>query len=108
MESVEPTSIGNELPPFHLEHFPDRLLGQFWMAMRPGVGDALIEQTVGWVEPKAKPINLREKMMGFAKSSTHPMVAREGAAVHRQPPLMAKCSWPSFETAALRPPHDED
>src|SRR4051794_4059404 len=44
MESVEPTRIGNELRPFRLEHLPDRLLSQFWMAMHLGVGDALIEQ----------------------------------------------------------------
>src|SRR5712664_1909900 len=36
--------IGNELWPFRLEHLPDCLLGQFWMAMRLGVGDAFIEQ----------------------------------------------------------------
>src|SRR3979411_1124983 len=44
MEPVEPTSIGNKLRPFRFEHFPDRLLGQLWMAMRLGVGDAFVEQ----------------------------------------------------------------
>jgi hypothetical protein len=31
-------------------------------------------ELVGWVEPKAKPINLSPKM-GFAFGSTHPTVA---------------------------------
>jgi len=44
MESIEPAGIGNELWPFRLEHLPDCLLGQFWMAVRLGVGDAFIEQ----------------------------------------------------------------
>ena len=44
MEAVEPARIGNELWPLRLEHLPDRLLGQLWMAMRLGVGDAFIEQ----------------------------------------------------------------
>src|SRR4249920_2248532 len=44
MVSVEPTGIGNEPWPFRLEHIPDCLLGQFWMAIRLGVGDAFIEQ----------------------------------------------------------------
>src|SRR6267378_1681354 len=44
VESVEPAGIGNELWPFRLEHLPNRLLGQFWMAMRLGVGNALIQQ----------------------------------------------------------------
>src|SRR6202790_5279418 len=44
MEAVEPAGIGNELRPLYLEHLPDRLFGQLRMAMRPGVGDAFIEQ----------------------------------------------------------------
>ena len=44
VEAVEPARIGNELRPFRLEHFPDRLLGQFRMAMCLGVGNAFIEQ----------------------------------------------------------------
>ena len=44
VESVEPAGIGDELRPFRLEHLPDRLLGQLRMAVRLGVGDALIEQ----------------------------------------------------------------
>src|SRR5258705_13431192 len=44
VESVEPTGIGNKLWPLRLEHLPDCLLGQFWMAMRFGVGDALVQQ----------------------------------------------------------------
>src|SRR5262245_27427339 len=44
MEAVKPAGIGNELGTFGFEHFPDRLLGQLRMAMRLGVGDALIEQ----------------------------------------------------------------
>ena len=44
MEAVEPARIGNELRPLRLEHLPDRLLGQLRMAMRLGVGDALVEQ----------------------------------------------------------------
>src|SRR3954468_4694473 len=38
VESIELASIGNELRPLRLEHFPDRLLGQLWMAMHLGVG----------------------------------------------------------------------
>ena len=44
VEAVEPARIGNELRPLRLEHLPDRLLGQLRMAMRLGVGDALVEQ----------------------------------------------------------------
>ena len=44
MEPIEPAGIGNELRPLGFEHFPDRLFGQFRMAMRLGVGDALIQQ----------------------------------------------------------------
>src|ERR1019366_5186158 len=44
VESVEPTSIRNKLWPFGFEHLPDRLFGQFRMAMRFGVGDALVQQ----------------------------------------------------------------
>src|SRR5437870_13810087 len=44
VEAVEPARIGNELRPLRLEHLPDRLRGQLWMAMRLGVGNALIEQ----------------------------------------------------------------
>src|SRR3974390_3074166 len=44
VEPIEPAGIGNELWPFRLEHIPDRLLGQFWMAVRLGVGDAFIKQ----------------------------------------------------------------
>src|SRR6202040_2157780 len=36
--------IRNELRPLRLEHLPDRLVGQLRMAMRLGVGDALVEQ----------------------------------------------------------------
>ena len=36
----ETAGIGNELRPLRLEHLPDRPLGQLWMAMRLGVGDA--------------------------------------------------------------------
>jgi hypothetical protein len=42
MESIEPARIGNELRPLRLEHLPDRLLGQFRMAVGLGVGDAFI------------------------------------------------------------------
>ena len=38
------TGVGNELRPLRLEDFPDHLLGQLWMAMHLGVGDAFIEQ----------------------------------------------------------------
>src|SRR5687767_8857473 len=44
MEAVEPARIGNELWPLRLEHFPDRLLGQLWMAMRFGIGNALVAE----------------------------------------------------------------
>ncbi len=44
MESIEPAGIGNELPPLGFEHLPDRLFGQFRMAMRFGVGDALVQK----------------------------------------------------------------
>src|SRR6202011_2696437 len=44
VESVEPTSIWNELWPFRFEHFADRLLGLFWVTMGLGVGDALVQQ----------------------------------------------------------------
>src|SRR5476651_2486242 len=40
VESIEPAGIGNELWPFRLEHLPDCLLGQFWMAVRLGVAAA--------------------------------------------------------------------
>jgi hypothetical protein len=43
VESIEPAGIRNELRPLRLEHFPDRLLAQFRMVMRLGVGDAFIE-----------------------------------------------------------------
>ena len=58
MEPVEPASIGNELRPFRLEHFPDRLFGQFWMTVRLGVDDALVGepgiQLVVAFEPKPR------------------------------------------------------
>src|SRR5258705_5762995 len=44
MESIEPAGIGNELWPLGFEHLPDRLFDQFRMAMRLGVGDALVQQ----------------------------------------------------------------
>src|SRR5258708_12310439 len=44
VESVEPTSIGNELWPLGFEHLPDRLFGQFRVTMGLGVGDALVQQ----------------------------------------------------------------
>ena len=44
VEAIELASIGNELRPLRLEHFPDCLLGQLWMVMHLGVGDAFIEQ----------------------------------------------------------------
>src|SRR5881397_564251 len=58
VEAVELARIGNELRPLRLEHLPDRLLGQLWMAMRLGVGDAFIKQpgvhlVVGF-EPQAR------------------------------------------------------
>ena len=40
MEAVEPAGIRNELRPLRLKHLPDRLVGQLWMAMCLGVGDA--------------------------------------------------------------------
>src|SRR5271170_2244758 len=42
VESIEPASIWNELRALGFEHLPDRLFGQFRMAMRLGVGDALV------------------------------------------------------------------
>jgi hypothetical protein len=44
MESIEPAGIGNELRPIGFEHLPDRLFGQLRMAVRLGVGDALVQQ----------------------------------------------------------------
>jgi hypothetical protein len=44
VEAVKSPRIGNELRPFRLEHFLDRLLGQFRMAVRLGIGNALVEQ----------------------------------------------------------------
>src|SRR5258708_31413496 len=44
MEAVKPARIANKLRPFRLEHLPDRLLGQFRMAVCLGVGNALVEQ----------------------------------------------------------------
>src|ERR1700736_6068332 len=44
VESIEPAGIGNELWPFRLEHLPDRLFGQFRVAMGFGVGDAFVQQ----------------------------------------------------------------
>src|SRR3954453_4001926 len=44
VEAIELASIGNELRPLRLEHFPDCLLSQLWMVMHLGVGDAFIEQ----------------------------------------------------------------
>ena len=44
VESIEPAGIRHELRSFRLEHLPDRLLGQFRMVMRLGVGDAFVEQ----------------------------------------------------------------
>ena len=44
VESVEPAGIGNELWSLGFEHLPYRLFGQFRMAMRFGVGDALVQQ----------------------------------------------------------------
>ena len=46
VESIEPASIGNELRALGFEHLPDRLFGQFRMAMRLGVGDALVQPGV--------------------------------------------------------------
>ena len=43
MESIEAAGIGHELRPFRLEHLPDRLFGQLRMAVRLGVGDALVD-----------------------------------------------------------------
>ncbi len=44
MESVEATTIGNQLGPLLLEHFPYRSLGEFGMRMGFGVGDASVHQ----------------------------------------------------------------
>src|SRR3954453_18411494 len=44
METTDPAGIWSRLWPFRLERLPDFLVGQFWMAVRLGVGDAFIEQ----------------------------------------------------------------
>src|SRR5215469_16520607 len=44
VEAIEPARIGHELRAFRLEHLPDRLLGQLWVMMRLGVGNAFVEQ----------------------------------------------------------------
>src|SRR5438094_867962 len=44
VEAVEPPGIGDQFRAFRLEHLPDRLAGHLGMAMRLGVGDALVEQ----------------------------------------------------------------
>jgi hypothetical protein len=44
VESIEPAGIGNKLQLLCFEHVPNCLIGQLGMAMRLGVGDALIEQ----------------------------------------------------------------
>jgi len=44
VEAVEAARVGHKLRPLVLEHLPDRLLGQLRMAMRLGIGNALIEQ----------------------------------------------------------------
>ena len=44
MEAVETAGGGNELWPLDLKYFPDRLICELRMAMRLGIGDALIEQ----------------------------------------------------------------
>src|ERR1700680_2604192 len=58
VESVEPAGIGNELWPFGFEHLPNRLFGQFRMAVRSGVGDALVQkprvQLVEGFEPQPR------------------------------------------------------
>src|SRR5438477_5308238 len=61
VEPVEPAGIGNELWPFRLEHFPDRLLGKLWMAMRLGVGDTFIEQPSVQLVQVFKPQPRREE-----------------------------------------------
>ena len=44
MEAVEAAGIGHQAGPLRLEHLPDRLVAQLGMAMRLGIGDALVEQ----------------------------------------------------------------
>ncbi|MBP1061968.1 hypothetical protein AB7M42_001341 [Bradyrhizobium diazoefficiens] len=44
MEAVEAAGIGNEFGAFAFEHFPDRPIDQFRMAMSLGVSDAFVEQ----------------------------------------------------------------
>src|ERR1700712_3020513 len=44
MEAVEPPAIRHPAGALRLEHRPDRLLAQFGMAVRTGVGNALIQQ----------------------------------------------------------------
>src|SRR5438034_9091673 len=57
VEAVEPSGIGNKLWPLGFEHLPDSLFGQLWMAVRFGVGDALIQkpriQLVEGFEPQS-------------------------------------------------------
>src|SRR5215470_19309537 len=44
VEAIELAGIGNELRPFRLKYFPDRLVGELWVTVRFGVSDALVEQ----------------------------------------------------------------
>src|SRR5258707_2238462 len=63
VEAVEPARIGNELRPLRLEGLPDRLLGQLWMAMRLGVGDAFIEQPSVHLVVGLEPQSWREEAL---------------------------------------------
>ena len=44
VEAVEAAGIGNQARPLLFEHLPDRPVPELGMAMRLGVGDALVEQ----------------------------------------------------------------
>src|SRR6516225_2504944 len=68
MEAVEPAGIGNELGAFGFKHLPDRLIGQFRMAMCLGVGDTFIEQPGVQLVQVFEPQPRREE----ARSRTRP------------------------------------
>ena len=44
MEAIEPPGIGHQAAALGLEGFPDGLIAELWMAMRPGIGNGLVEQ----------------------------------------------------------------
>src|SRR4051812_2150685 len=44
MEPVKPPSIAHQARPLRLKDLPDRLLALFRMTVRPGMGDAFVEQ----------------------------------------------------------------